>query len=182
MTLLADATPPRTIRDRGGATWTLPRSGRRSPPTSQCSAIPADIRTVGALVARIVQACTNGLNVHPATTPQSRTPADPAYWWRDSGAGAGSQTTARRAGEAAARNDAHPRAGGAFSDAFARYVQEERVLTLGQAIQRMTSFAATQFRLHDPGAIRAGVHGTMIGARPGRALFGRARMVAGAKS
>jgi hypothetical protein len=79
------------------------------------------------------------------------------------------------------RNDAHRRAGGAFSDAFARYVQEERVLTLGQAIQRMTSVATGGLHHVIVNGVPVVARGTMTGAGPDRALFGRAQMMAGAK-
>ena len=50
----------------------------------------------------------------------------------------------------------HPRAYGNFPRLIARYVRERGVLTLEQAIRKMTSWPATRMRLADRGAIREG--------------------------
>ena len=50
----------------------------------------------------------------------------------------------------------HPRAYGNFPRVIARYVRERGVLTLEQAIRKMTSWPATRMRLADRGAIREG--------------------------
>ena len=50
----------------------------------------------------------------------------------------------------------HPRAYGNFPRVIARYVRERGVLTLEQAIRKMTSWPATRMRLADRGAIRVG--------------------------
>jgi len=50
----------------------------------------------------------------------------------------------------------HPRAYGNFPRVIAKYVRERGVLTLEQAIRKMTSWPATRMRLADRGAIRAG--------------------------
>jgi len=51
----------------------------------------------------------------------------------------------------------HPRAYGNFPRVLARYVKERGVLSLEQAIRKMTSWPATRMRLSDRGAIRVGV-------------------------
>lgn len=50
----------------------------------------------------------------------------------------------------------HPRAYGNFPRVVSRYVRERGVLTLEQAIRKMTSWPATRMRLADRGAIRIG--------------------------
>jgi N-acyl-D-amino-acid deacylase len=50
----------------------------------------------------------------------------------------------------------HPRAYGNFPRVIARYVRERGVLTLEQAVRKMTSWPATRMRLGDRGAIREG--------------------------
>jgi N-acyl-D-amino-acid deacylase len=51
----------------------------------------------------------------------------------------------------------HPRAYGNFPRVLARYVRERRVLTLPEAIRKMTSWPATRMRLADRGLIREGL-------------------------
>jgi N-acyl-D-amino-acid deacylase len=61
-------------------------------------------------------------------------------------------------GELVAMGDgaAHPRSYGPYPRKLRRYVVEEKVLTLEQAIHSMTGLPATVFRLRDRGAIRVG--------------------------
>ena len=56
----------------------------------------------------------------------------------------------------------HPRAYGNFPRVIARYVRERGVLTLEQAIRKMTSWPATRMRLADRGAIRIGVWADVV--------------------
>ncbi len=56
----------------------------------------------------------------------------------------------------------HPRAYGNFPRLIARYVRERGVLTLEQAIRKMTSWPATRMRLADRGAIRAGLWADVV--------------------
>ncbi len=51
----------------------------------------------------------------------------------------------------------HPRAFGAFPRVLAKYVREERVLTLEEAVRRMTSLAANRLGLADRGRIAPGL-------------------------
>ena len=50
----------------------------------------------------------------------------------------------------------HPRSYGNFPRLIARYVREKHVLTLEQAIRKMTSWPATRMRLHGRGVIKEG--------------------------
>jgi len=56
----------------------------------------------------------------------------------------------------------HPRSYGTFPRVIARYVKERGVLTLPDAIRRMTSWPATRMRLHDRGVIRAGAWADVV--------------------
>jgi N-acyl-D-amino-acid deacylase len=51
----------------------------------------------------------------------------------------------------------HPRVYGTCARFLGKYVREEKVLTLPQAIKRMTSFPAQRLRLQDRGLIREGM-------------------------
>jgi N-acyl-D-amino-acid deacylase len=51
----------------------------------------------------------------------------------------------------------HPRAYGNFPRVIARYVRERKVLSLPEAIRKMTSWPATRMRLADRGLIREGL-------------------------
>jgi N-acyl-D-amino-acid deacylase len=51
---------------------------------------------------------------------------------------------------------AHPRAYGNFPRLIARYVREKKVLTLPEAIRKMTSWAAARMRLNSRGLIKEG--------------------------
>jgi N-acyl-D-amino-acid deacylase len=50
----------------------------------------------------------------------------------------------------------HPRSYGTFTRVLGEYVREKRVLTLEDAIRKMTSFPAARFGLSDRGMIRPG--------------------------
>jgi N-acyl-D-aspartate/D-glutamate deacylase len=56
----------------------------------------------------------------------------------------------------------HPRAYGNFPRLIARYVRERGVLTLEQAIRKMTSWPATRMRLSGRGAIREGLWADVV--------------------
>lgn len=156
-----------------------------------------DTAVLSEVVSRLVAARTRGLRVHTTFTPGDGTPsAASAYWLRDSGASVGSADEARSRVQADAST--------AFAHVFARYVLEERLLTPGQAIQRMTSTAAGALGLDGRGLLRVGSYADVVifdparpssswmrhvivngvrvveasrltGARPGQALVGRGR-------
>jgi N-acyl-D-aspartate/D-glutamate deacylase len=61
-----------------------------------------------------------------------------------------------------ARGAPHPRAYGAFPRVLAKYVREEHVLGMAEAIRRMTSAAASQFHIPDRGVIRPGLVADLV--------------------
>jgi N-acyl-D-amino-acid deacylase len=73
--------------------------------------------------------------------------------WTSIGSDAGA---ARRAGEQDELGLPHPRSYGNFPRLIARYVRERRVLTLEEAIRKMTSWPATRMRLAGRGLIKEG--------------------------
>jgi N-acyl-D-amino-acid deacylase len=56
----------------------------------------------------------------------------------------------------------HPRGYGAFPRVVARYVRELGVLSLEQAIHRMTAVAANELTLHDRGRISPGAAADLV--------------------
>jgi len=56
----------------------------------------------------------------------------------------------------------HPRGYGNFPRVIARYVRERRVLTLPEAIRKMTSWPATRMRLNDRGLVREGLWADVV--------------------
>src|SRR5207249_11424902 len=76
-----------------------------------------------------------------------------SFPWTSIGSDAGS---ALGPGQADAIGLPHPRAYGNFPRVIARYVRERRVLTLPEAIRKMTSWPATRMRLSERGLILAG--------------------------
>ncbi|KRB83062.1 D-aminoacylase [Sphingomonas sp. Root710] len=54
-------------------------------------------------------------------------------------------------------SDGHPRAYGTFPRIIAEYVKSRHVLTLEDAVRKMTSWPAARFKLFDRGAIRVGL-------------------------
>ena len=56
----------------------------------------------------------------------------------------------------------HPRSYGAFPRVLARYVRERNVLTLPEAIRRMTSLPAQQMRLRERGLLREGLYADVV--------------------
>jgi N-acyl-D-aspartate/D-glutamate deacylase len=73
--------------------------------------------------------------------------------WTSIGSDAGA---ALKAGEVDALGLPHPRSYGNFPRLIARYVRDEHVLTLPEAIRKMTSWPATRMRLDARGLIREG--------------------------
>ncbi|HQZ40942.1 MAG TPA: D-aminoacylase [Vicinamibacterales bacterium] len=57
---------------------------------------------------------------------------------------------------------AHPRAYGTFPRVLGTYVRDEGLLSLPEAIRRMTSAAAAQFRIRDRGILRAGMYADVV--------------------
>ena len=63
---------------------------------------------------------------------------------------------------------AHPRAYATFSRVLAKYVREEKLLTLEEAVRKMTSLAASRARLADRGVLRAGMKADIAVFDPAR--------------
>jgi N-acyl-D-aspartate/D-glutamate deacylase len=57
---------------------------------------------------------------------------------------------------------AHPRAYATFSRVLAKYVREEKLLTLEEAVRKMTSLAASRAGLRDRGILRAGMKADIV--------------------
>jgi N-acyl-D-amino-acid deacylase len=74
--------------------------------------------------------------------------------WTSIGSDSGS--TAQQAGDDALGLP-HPRAYGNFPRLIAKYVRERHVLTLEDAVRKMTSWPATRLRLHERGSIKEGL-------------------------
>lgn len=88
---------------------------------------------------------------HMMTEPDIETAL--RFPWTSIGSDSGAALTA---GGQDATGLTHPRAYGNFPRVIARYVRERGVLTLEQAVRKMTSWPATRMRLADRGAIRVG--------------------------
>ena len=56
----------------------------------------------------------------------------------------------------------HPRSYGTFARVLARYVREKHVLSLPDAVRKMTSFPAWRAGLHDRGLIRPGMKADIV--------------------
>jgi dihydroorotase/N-acyl-D-amino-acid deacylase len=56
----------------------------------------------------------------------------------------------------------HPRAYGTFTRVLGKYVREEGVLTLEDAIRKMTSAVADRLSVRDRGVLRAGTFGDVV--------------------
>ncbi|MDP2955751.1 MAG: D-aminoacylase [Longimicrobiales bacterium] len=76
----------------------------------------------------------------------------------------------------ATRSSDHPRAYGAFPRVIAKYVREDRALTLEDAVRRMTSLAAHRLGLRDRGLVAPGMVADLLVFDPDsiqdRATFG----------
>ncbi|MYE15264.1 MAG: D-aminoacylase [Gemmatimonadetes bacterium] len=62
----------------------------------------------------------------------------------------------------------HPRAFGAFPRVIAKYVMEDGVITLEEAVRRMTSLAARRLGMQDRGTVEAGMAADLVVFDPGR--------------
>jgi N-acyl-D-aspartate/D-glutamate deacylase len=58
--------------------------------------------------------------------------------------------------------NAHPRAFGSFPRVLAKYVREERVISLEMAIRKMTSLPANRLKLYDRGRIAPGMAADLV--------------------
>ncbi|MGH2498565.1 MAG: N-acyl-D-amino-acid deacylase family protein, partial [Candidatus Limnocylindria bacterium] len=62
----------------------------------------------------------------------------------------------------------HPRSYGTFPRILGRYVRDEGLLTLEEAVRKMTSLAASRLRLRDRGILRAGAWADLVVFDPAR--------------
>ncbi|MGK6320336.1 N-acyl-D-amino-acid deacylase family protein [Sphingomonas sp. DT-204] len=70
--------------------------------------------------------------------------------------GFASDGPALTAAGATLRSSVHPRAYGSFARVFARYVRDDKLLSVAEAVRRVTSLPAATFHLADLGVLRAG--------------------------
>ena len=62
----------------------------------------------------------------------------------------------------------HPRGHGTFAKIIEQYVMQDQVLTLPQAVQKMTSFAAKVLKIADRGILKEGMVADLIVFDPAR--------------
>ncbi|HET9582254.1 MAG TPA: D-aminoacylase [Gemmatimonadota bacterium] len=79
-----------------------------------------------------------------------------------------SDAGARRSTGPLSEGTPHPRAYGAFPRVFARYVREERALSLEEAVRKMTSLPASIAGLGDRGTVEPGRAADLVALDPGR--------------
>lgn len=68
----------------------------------------------------------------------------------------------------AAGGKPHPRSYGTYSRVLGKYVREEQMLTLEEAVRKMTSLPAGRLRMHDLGLIRPGFRADLVVFDPER--------------
>src|SRR3954451_5773428 len=71
--------------------------------------------------------------------------------------GVGTDSGAKAEDGKLAESKSHPRAWGSFPRILGRYVRDEHLLTLEEAVRKMTSKAATRVHLNDRGVLRPGL-------------------------
>ena len=71
--------------------------------------------------------------------------------------GVGTDSAAKAEDGRLAESTSHPRAWGSFPRILGRYVRDEHLLTLEEAIRKMTSKAAARVHLSDRGVLRPGM-------------------------
>jgi len=74
----------------------------------------------------------------------------------------GSDSSARATYGILSSGKPHPRAYGTFPRVLGKYVREERILTLQEAIRKMTSFPAQKLGLKDRGMIKEGMWADIV--------------------
>ena len=74
----------------------------------------------------------------------------------------GTDSAAIRTEGPLAQGQPHPRAYGTFPRVLGKYVREDRVMTLEEAVRRMTGLAAEQFTIRDRGVVREGAYADLV--------------------
>ncbi len=74
----------------------------------------------------------------------------------------GSDSTARGISGATRQGKPHPRGFGSFARVLGKYAREEKLLTLPQAVRKLTGMAADRLRLKDRGYIKEGLYADMV--------------------
>jgi len=64
----------------------------------------------------------------------------------------------------------HPRSYGTFARVLGRYARDEQVLTLADAVRKMTSLTASRLRLGDRGVVREGARADLVVFDPARVV------------
>jgi N-acyl-D-amino-acid deacylase len=64
------------------------------------------------------------------------------------------------------KEKSHPRAWGSASRILGKYVREEKLLTLEEAVRKMTSLPASRMRFPDRGIVRAGFAADLVAFDP----------------
>ena len=68
------------------------------------------------------------------------------------------------------RGQPHPRAYGTFPRVLGRYVREQKVIEVREAVRRMTSLAAAQYQIRQRGIIRQGYYADLVVFDPARVM------------
>jgi len=79
----------------------------------------------------------------------------------------GSDSTARAMGGVTRQGKPHPRGFGSFPRVLGKFVREERLLTLPQAVRKMSAMQADRLRLAGRGYIRPGYYADLVVFDPG---------------
>ena len=80
----------------------------------------------------------------------------------------GSDGTAMQPDGLLGRDKPHPRSYGTHARVLGHYVREEHVLSLEDAVRKMTSLAAEQLGVHDRGLLAEGYHADIVVFDPGK--------------
>ena len=78
----------------------------------------------------------------------------------------GTDSGARATDGIYAQEKSHPRAWGSASRILGRYVREEKLLSLEEAVRKMTSLPASRMGLHDRGIVRPGMIADLVAFDP----------------
>ena len=78
----------------------------------------------------------------------------------------GTDSAALRKDGVLAQGSPHPRSYGTFPRVLGKYVRDDKVMTLGDAVRRMTSVAATQIGIKDRGRIQPGMLADVVVFNP----------------